>query len=198
MKKSRMIRHFDLNNDKRIIGFRAKHGHQGYGLLWATIEYMVLNKTGFTFNRLDMFTLALGIIDTDHYAEIMKSAIAHDIFCWAEHTGEYHYTGAMPKRSGPAVQTVPKISFAQYVSMEQKEYDKLEDEFGRTDTQRMIEILNNYKGASGRKYKSDYLAIRNWVIDRLIKEKNRGNHESDKIKSITEARRRADMRFVEN
>ncbi len=193
-----MIKHFDLNNDKRIISFRAKHGHSGYGMLWATIEYMVLNKTGFSFNNLDMFTLALGIVDAHEYTNMMRSAISLDIFCKAAASGEYHYTGAMPKTSKPAQQRVDKVSFASYVSMEQKEYDKLVEEFGRRDTARMIEILNNYKGASGRSYKSDYLAIRNWVIERLKKEKNRGNHESDKIKSITEARQRADLRFVKN
>jgi hypothetical protein len=193
-----MIKHFDLNNDRRIISFRAKHGHKGYGLLWATIEYMVLNKTGFSFNNLDMFTLALGVADVQEYTELLKSAVNLDILCRAEQSGEYHYTGAMPKPSVQTSKRVDKIAFARYVSMEQKEYDKLLEEFGRTDTARMIEILNNYKGASGRNYKSDYLAIRNWVIERLKKEKNHGNHESDKIKSITEARQRADLRFVKN
>lgn len=27
----------------------------------------------------------------------------------------------------------------------------------------MIDILNNYKGSKGKKYKSDYLTIRGWV-----------------------------------
>jgi hypothetical protein len=30
--------------------------------------------------------------------------------------------------------------------------------------------MNNYKGATGKKYKSDYLAILNWVIDKVKKE----------------------------
>jgi hypothetical protein len=31
----------------------------------------------------------------------------------------------------------------------------------------MIKVLDNYKGASGKTYESDYRAILNWVIDRV-------------------------------
>lgn len=64
----------------------------------------------------------------------------------------------------------PKTAFAEYVSMKQAEYDKLVSEFGEPATKKMVEVLNNYKGSSGKKYQSDYLAIRNWVIDRVKKE----------------------------
>lgn len=67
----------------------------------------------------------------------------------------------------------PKIRYADYVSMKEDEYNKLLDEFGEDDTKRLIEILSNYKGATGKKYKSDYLAIRNWVINRLEEEKRK-------------------------
>jgi hypothetical protein len=30
----------------------------------------------------------------------------------------------------------------------------------------MINILSNYKGSTGKKYKSDYRTILNWVVDR--------------------------------
>lgn len=59
-----------------------------------------------------------------------------------------------------------KISYSEFVSMKEEEFEKLYSEFGQ-DTYKLIEILNNYKGANGKKYKSDYLAIRNWVIDRF-------------------------------
>lgn len=59
-----------------------------------------------------------------------------------------------------------KIKYSEFVSMEEDEFEKLYSEFGQ-DTYKLIEILNNYKGANGKKYKSDYLAIRNWVIDRF-------------------------------
>lgn len=63
--------------------------------------------------------------------------------------------------------------------MKEDEYNKLLSEFGEEDTKRLIEILNNYKGATGKRYKSDYLAIRNWVINRLQEEKRRRGVKSN-------------------
>mgnify|MGYP006901990299 FL=1 len=40
-------------------------------------------------------------------------------------------------------------------------------------TKRAIEILDNYKGATGKTYKSDYRAILNWVIGRLEEEEQK-------------------------
>ena len=51
------------------------------------------------------------------------------------------------------------------------EHAKLMAEFDKWRVGRMIEVLNNYKGSSGKKYKSDYLAIRSWVVDRVMGEK---------------------------
>ena len=63
-----------------------------------------------------------------------------------------------------------KINFAEYVSMTNEEYNKLFNEFGKDFTDRCIETLDNYKGASGKKYKSDYRAILNWVVDKVKKQ----------------------------
>ena len=60
---------------------------------------------------------------------------------------------------------------AENVTMTDAEYQKLIDKYGENDTSRLIEILDNYKGQSGKKYKSDYRAILNWVVDRLQEEK---------------------------
>lgn len=72
-----------------------------------------------------------------------------------------------------------KKSFAEFVEMTEAEMAKLVEEFGETGAFRLIEILNNYKGACGKKYKSDYLAIRNWVIKRY-EEENGGKSEARK------------------
>ena len=63
-----------------------------------------------------------------------------------------------------------KVSFAEYVALTQQEYDTLTEEFGEPATLKAIEILNNYKGANGRQYKSDYMAMRNWTFDRVKKD----------------------------
>mgnify|MGYP000972593619 CR=1 FL=1 len=70
-----------------------------------------------------------------------------------------------------------KVQFAENVSMTNAEYEKLVSTYGEADVTRMIEKLDNYKGATGKKYKSDYRAILNWVADEILKQKNKDNQE---------------------
>lgn len=63
-----------------------------------------------------------------------------------------------------------KIHFAEFVSMTNVEYEKLVNTYGKSFVDQCIITLDNYKGANGKKYKSDYRAILNWVIDRVIKD----------------------------
>jgi hypothetical protein len=72
-----------------------------------------------------------------------------------------------------------KIKYSAFISLLPSEYEKLISEHGEKNTKTFIEILNNYKGATGKKYKSDYLAILNWVVDKAKKE---GKYESQHIK----------------
>lgn len=65
-----------------------------------------------------------------------------------------------------------KILFADDVMLTQVEYDKLKLKIGsEAGLKYCIEILSNYKGAKGAKYKSDYKAILNWVISEYEKRK---------------------------
>lgn len=57
--------------------------------------------------------------------------------------------------------------------MTQAEYDKLIDGHGEQQVKRMIEILDNYKGANKKKYASDYRAILNWVVNRVQEEERK-------------------------
>lgn len=59
-----------------------------------------------------------------------------------------------------------KIHFAEFVSMTNAEHEKLVSTYGTEFADQCITILDNYKGSSGKKYKSDYRAILNWVIDK--------------------------------
>lgn len=63
-----------------------------------------------------------------------------------------------------------KKKYADYVSMTEEEYGKLVSDYGEAAANRMIEVMNNYKGATGKTYKSDYLAILNWVVGRVKEE----------------------------
>lgn len=73
----------------------------------------------------------------------------------------------------------PKVQWAEFVSMTNAEHQKLLDTHGPADTERLIEILDNYKGATGKTYKSDYRAILNWVVTRLQDEKKKRAKEDD-------------------
>jgi len=86
-----------------------------------------------------------------------------------------------------------KIKFSEFVSLTQEEYNKLIQEYSESATKRMIEILNNYKGSSGKKYKSDYLAILNWVVSRYNDEQKK-NPQSAKM-SFEQAGNNSDCGF---
>lgn len=75
---------------------------------------------------------------------------------------------------------VKKFKYADFVSLTKDEFVKLAEEFTEDSAKRMIEILNNYKGSSGKKYKSDYMAIRNWVVDRYNEELNKHGQKNNR------------------
>lgn len=69
-------------------------------------------------------------------------------------------------------QIVEKIEYADDVKMTQVEFDKLNSKYGADATLEMINMLSNYKGSTGKKYKSDYKAILSWVVDKYEKRAN--------------------------
>lgn len=56
-----------------------------------------------------------------------------------------------------------KKPYSEYVTLTETEYRSLCEKFGLAETLEMIEILNHYKGATGKPYKSDFSAIHAWV-----------------------------------
>ena len=60
-----------------------------------------------------------------------------------------------------------KKKFGEFVAMTNAEYEKLVSTHGEKFTKKCIEVLDNYKGSSGKKYKSDYRAILSWVVDKV-------------------------------
>ena len=67
-----------------------------------------------------------------------------------------------------------------FVSLRKSEWENLVKEVGAHGANRCLDILNRYKGSTGKKYKSDYWAIQNWVIDAWKKEeeKKASSHSS--------------------
>lgn len=66
----------------------------------------------------------------------------------------------------------------QNVTLTEKEYQTLIEKHGLPLTNAFIQKLNNHKASKGVKYKSDYHAILNWVIDAVSK----GNGQAPKGK----------------
>jgi hypothetical protein len=64
----------------------------------------------------------------------------------------------------------PKTQYAEFVSMTEAEYSALVTKLGEAGAERCVELLDNYKGANGKKYASDYRAILNWVVKRYDEE----------------------------
>lgn len=72
-----------------------------------------------------------------------------------------------------AAEKKKKYKYAEFVSLTKDEYSKLVTYHGEDAVKRMIEILDNYKGSSGRRYKSDYRTILNWVVNRYYEEQQK-------------------------
>jgi hypothetical protein len=89
-----------------------------------------------------------------------------------------------------------KVQFAENVSMTNAEYEKLVSTYGEANTTRMVEKLDNYKGANGKKYKSDYRAILNWVADEITKSKPQMTTAERRQAEIKEALRKADEQLA--
>jgi len=72
-----------------------------------------------------------------------------------------------------------KKKYAEFVSLTNAEHKALVAKLGSEERVRLcIEILDNYKGANGKKYKSDYRAILNWVIKRLEEDEQKSGGKS--------------------
>lgn len=85
-------------------------------------------------------------------------------------------TGVLPQKKKtqepplPEIEKPEKAAYAEYVSMTNAEYAALVERYGEQAAREMIDILDNYKGSNGRKYKSDYRAILSWVAGRWEEE----------------------------
>lgn len=77
-----------------------------------------------------------------------------------------------------------KENFAEFVTMTNDEYSSLIERLGSEEAVReCIQILDNYKGSTGKTYKSDYRTILNWVIDKY-REKRRKSPNGEIPKGI--------------
>lgn len=87
---------------------------------------------------------------------------------------------APPKKPKKPKADPAKVKYAEFVTMTEDEYAKLVKEYGEAGAARLVELLDNYKGANGKRYNSDYRAILNWVVTRYKEEQERRGGKSAK------------------
>lgn len=90
-------------------------------------------------------------------------------------TKECNAAVSIPQKSSSKSQSKKKAQdnkkkYAEAVTMTEEEYQKLTQQHTKAFVDKCIEILNNYKLSSGKRYKSDYHTILNWVIERVSKD----------------------------
>lgn len=84
------------------------------------------------------------------------------------------------KRDSKGKKEEEKIHFAEFVSMTNVEYEKLVNTYGKDFADQCIKKLDDYKGSSGKTYKSDYRAIGSWVVDEVKKKQTSSNSRGKK------------------
>lgn len=80
----------------------------------------------------------------------------------------------------PSLPISPKIKFKEFVELTQTEYDSLLTKHGQEFLNRMLDILDAYKGSSGKKYASDYhtMKLGGWVYNRAKQDQERTHEKS--------------------
>jgi len=83
------------------------------------------------------------------------------------------YPGELPENSRrtPAEVKLSKVKLSKYreqVKMTEEQYNKLVEKYGAGSVSLFLDKLNNYKEETGKRYKSDYHAILNWVVNAVL------------------------------
>lgn len=88
-------------------------------------------------------------------------------------------TTEITTESGKDSHAPRKIKYGDFVKLSEKEYEKLCNDFGQAIIFEYIEKLNNYIGSKGKRYKSHYHTIRNWLSRDKIKPKDLEQRERE-------------------
>lgn len=77
------------------------------------------------------------------------------------------------------------IAYAEYVYLKPAEYAALCEDHGKAGADRMIVILDSYKGSTGKEYRDDYRTIKNWVVNRWRDEQPRRCSQARQMPTAT-------------
>jgi len=116
------------------------------------------------FDRLENGT----IINRKMYREYQLSKTRQDAVNTRWHTKVPDVVDTKPIQMGEeakeiAVESLGKNKYLDFVFLSSKQFEQLEDRFGKEKANEYIERLNNYLGSKGVKYKSHYHTILNWA-----------------------------------
>jgi uncharacterized protein YdaU (DUF1376 family) len=90
-----------------------------------------------------------------------------------------------------------KKRYAEKVTMTEDEYAKLVRSHGAFYVEKAIFALDNYKGASGKTYSSDYRAILSWAMDKVKKEFPISANRETETEKVTKVNREGLKKFQE-
>jgi hypothetical protein len=81
----------------------------------------------------------------------------------------------------PSLPILSKIPFRELVLLTQEEHDKLLAKHGKEKLEKMLNILDSYKGSKNAKYDSDYHVLKEggWVEDRVKKDLAKAANENN-------------------
>jgi hypothetical protein len=86
---------------------------------------------------------------------------------------------------------VNKVQFLDVVFLSDEQHKNLTEKYSADTLKECIEVLNNYKMSSGKKYVSDYHTIQGWVIKRVQDGQNRGSGTYGSSGTLTQKTGRA-------
>lgn len=147
----------------------------------STHGYSVINIESYGVYQLSDETQA----QTDHTANTQQAHSKHMQTTTSEERKKERKKQKKKGTNVPQKEKAEAVRFADFVSMTNAEYQALVAELGESGAERCVEILDNYKGSSGKKYKSDYRAILNWVVGRY--EQELGEKASGEATSVSRA-----------
>jgi len=124
------------------------------------------------------------------YKDINNDIYIKDKNKHTNHTPQ-NSTGGNSKNKPKNTKEKNKKKYGECVMLTEKEYDKLKKTYGKNITDDCIEKLSAYKMAKGRKYKSDYGAIIQWVFKAVT-----GYDPADYRRKL-EVERRKEQRMIE-
>lgn len=126
-------------------------------------------------------------IPTDEFRELSKSfleILGNSGNISKSALAQYKDISIKQRVESKEIKDKEKQKFLDDVWLTIEEFDALEKKLGsKANVMRAIEILDNYKGSSGKKYKSDYKAILTWVVSELEKRIQSGSIKTTNIKT---------------